>query len=178
MKEIIKKLKEKTNYLSNLSEKDYENSYIDFLYEDEPVLNSDFDAIAKYFSKLVPLVDFSEQFDDGYHTFIVATEDLVKRIGCDGLYICPYKGIIHSCWLESNYMWQNMRNANNVLFIDLYDCQYIKENEAYDLILRELYNFQRDASWVINDVYENKMEEMKARKEALLNNPNIGYFEL
>ncbi len=178
MKEIIEKLKEKTKYLSNLSEKDYENSYIDFLYEDEAVLNSDFDAIAKYFSKEVPLVDFSEQFDDGYHAFLEAPEDLVKRIGCDGLIICPYKGIIHSGWLESNYMWENIQDGHTVLFIDLYDCQYIRENEVYDLILRELYNFQRDASWAINDIYENKMEEMKARKEALLNDPNIGYFEL
>lgn len=178
MKEIIEKLKEKTAYLSNLSEKDYENSYLDFLYEDEPVLNSDFDAIAKYFAKEVKMVDYSDEFDDGYHPFLSAPEDLVKRTGCDSFIVCPYKGIIHSEWLDSNYMWQNMMEGGTVFFIDLYDCQYLSEHEIYESILRELYNFQRDASWVLNDIYETKMEEMKARKEALMSDPNIGYFEL
>ena len=47
--------------------------------------------------------------------------------------------------------------------LDVYDCVDKDSNEIYEDVMQELYNFFRDASWVMEgvDVYNEKINEMK-----------------
>ena len=47
--------------------------------------------------------------------------------------------------------------------IDVYDCVDKDSNEIYKDVMQELYNFFRDASWVMEgvEVYNEKINEMK-----------------
>ena len=51
--------------------------------------------------------------------------------------------------------------------IDVYDCIDKEPKEIYEDVMQELYNFFRDASWVMEgvDVYNNKIHEMKEFKD-------------
>lgn len=174
MSTLVEQLKEKTNGLSNLQEKDAEQ-YIDVLYIDIPVLDDTLVEIAKYYAREIVKINFDDFEDDGYHEFLYAPDKYVKPLGIDKLCVCPYKGQIHSEMLFSNYMWQCFEDSD-ILFIDLYDCQYDVEEDIYDAVLTELYNFQRDAQLVIDGKYEDELEFMKAVKEDV--KKYAGYFEL
>ena len=54
-------------------------------------------------------------------------------------------------------------NEMNELMIDVYDCVNKEPKTIYEDVMQELYNFFRDASWVMEgvDVYNDKIRSMK-----------------
>lgn len=157
MKKLISQLKECNNYLSNLDEKD-NAVYLNVSLQGKKI-NKKFDEIADHLAQLV--IDYEYPIKRGSHPFLSCDKKLCRKIGFDSITVCPYVGTIHSIWLRSNFMWYYQNDRDN-LTIDLY---YMQDNKNKDyiknLIIQELYNFQRDAKWVIKNEYDEKMEEMK-----------------
>ena len=153
MKELIDAVKLD---LSNLSEKGWENYYIDEDYNSIPI---EYDAIAKDLCNKIVKENFQEYKSDSTHAFIKADKELVKSLGFDDITVCPYKGIENVTWLNSNYIY--MPYEKKFLTIDIYDCQNLTYEEIYDYIIQELFNFKRDAGWVKDEIYEQEMEKMK-----------------
>lgn len=162
MKDLVTKLKEATNGLSNLSEKDaleYEDVNIDELNEKE--INQDFNEIAKSLSEMEEKYKFDEDEEYFVHKSIHCNEEISKKIGVDSIVICPYKGVIHSEFLDSNFMWSCDKEGRNCLYIDIYDTFFLFKEDIYEAIMTELYNFKRDAQWVVDGVYDDKMKDFK-----------------
>jgi len=157
MKELNSQLKDYTDYLSNLDEKD-NIEYVDESFEKEKVTKL-FESIAEDLAKKA--LDFEYSPKVGSHPFLKCDEELSKELGFGAITICPYVGTIHNMWLKSNFMWLKCDERDN-LIIDIY---YIDTNKDIDyikgLVIQELFNFKRDAKWVVDGVYDEKMTEMK-----------------
>lgn len=157
MKKPISQLKNYTDYLSNLDEKD-NLEYADELFQNNEVTKL-FESIAEDLAKKA--LDFEYSPKVGSHSFLKCDEELSKELGFGVITICPYVGTIHNMWLKSNFMWLKRDEQDN-LIIDIY---YIDTNKDVDyikgLVIQELFNFKRDAKWVVDGVYDEKMTEMK-----------------
>lgn len=153
MKELIETL---NLDLSNISEKGYKDFYINEYYTDIP---QEWDLLAKDLCDKIAKENFELYNLDSTHTFIDANDELVKPFGLDKITVCPYKGFEMIPWLNSNYIF--IPYEKKCLTIDIYDCLHLTYEEIYDFIIQELYNFKRDATWVKNGVYEEKMKLME-----------------
>lgn len=142
--------------LSNLHEKTMDE-YIDALWEDENSFPIEFQRICESAAEVVKDVEFKEGHKG--HPFIELNDDLANSIGLDKITIVAYPEYEFDV-KESNFMYDNERNE---LMIDVYDCVDKEPKEIYEDVMQELYNFFRDASWVMEgvDVYNEKINEMK-----------------
>ena len=142
--------------LSNLHEKSV-NEYIDAIWEDENSFPIEFQRICESAAEVVKDVEFKEGHN--VHPFLELNEELANSIGLDKITIVAYPEYELTI-KESNFMYDNERNE---LMIDVYDCVDKEPKEIYEDVMQELYNFFRDASWVMEgvDVYNEKINEMK-----------------
>lgn len=164
MKELIEKLKEITNGINNLSEK-CEGFYEDALYTEEPKIEI-FEKIAEDLSVKFSKYNFKEEDESYAHPFISCEDDLCKELGLKSINLCPYKGMMHSYFLDSNFMWSCFKEEDtDSLFIDVYDTFFMSEKDMKEYILQELYNFKRDCEWAINGTYDEEINKMKANNE-------------
>ena len=122
------------NSLSNLHEKSA-NEYIDTLCDNE------------------------ESFPIEFQQICENAAEIANNIGLDKITIVAYPEYEFSI-KESNFIYSY---KGNDLMIDVYDCVDKDSNEIYKDVMQELYNFFRDASWVMEgvDVYNEKINEMK-----------------
>lgn len=161
MKKLISQLKEYTDYLSNFDEK-LNMEYIDDSVQNKKITKL-FESVAEDLAQKV--VDYDYPSNVGFHPFLNCDEKLSKKLGFGTITICSYVGSIHNMWLKSNFMWLKHNDRDN-LTIDIY---YIDTNKDIDyikgLIVQELFNFKRDAKWVVDGVYDEKMTEMKDKLE-------------
>lgn len=160
MKQLIQNLKNITNGLNNLSEKDaleYEDVDVDGMPASERV--QELEEIAEELAALVSDNKFDDDDDDAYHPFLSCAEELAAKVGLDDITVCPYKGQIHNLWLDSNFMWFLQDDGHNSLTIDVYNTQDMPKDEVREFILTELYNFKRDAEWVVDGIYEEEMKK-------------------
>lgn len=142
--------------LSNLHEKTFEE-YVDALWEDENSFPIEFQRICESAAEVVKEYEFQEGHN--VHPFLELNEELANSIGLDKITIVAYPEYEFTI-KESNFMYDNERNE---LMIDVYDCVDKEPKEIYEDVMQELYNFFRDASWVMEgvDVYNEKINEMK-----------------
>lgn len=161
MKKLISQLKDVTDYLSNFDEK-CNMEYIDVSFQGKKMPKT-FESVADDLAQKV--VDYDYPSKVGFHPFLECDEKLSKKLGLDRITICSYVGTIHRPWLKSNFMWIKNEERDN-LIIDIY---YIDTNKDIDyikgLIVQELFNFKRDAKWVADGVYDERMTEMKDKLE-------------
>ena len=161
MKKLISELRDVSDYLSNLDEKEA------LIYTDAPVqdekISKLFESVAEDLSQKV--LDYDYPSEVGSHPFLGCDEKLVKKMGFDYITVCPYVGTIHNPWLMSNFMWIRHEDNGN-LMIDIYHMGGDKDKDSVkNLILQELLNFKRDAKWVVEGVYDMKMMGMKYKIE-------------
>ena len=101
------------------------------------------------------------EFKEGHneHPFLELNEELANNIGLDKITIGAYPEYEFSM-KESNFIYSY---KGNDLMIDVYDCVDKDSKEIYKDVMQELYNFFRDASWVMDgvEVYNEKINEMK-----------------
>ena len=101
------------------------------------------------------------EFKEGHneHPFLELNEELTNNIGLDKITIVAYPEYEFNI-KESNFIYSY---KGNDLMIDVYDCVDKDSNEIYKDVMQELYNFFRDASWVMEgvEVYNEKINEMK-----------------
>ena len=149
------------NSLSNLHEKTAEE-YVDALWEDENSFPIEFQRICESAAEVVKEYEFQEGHN--VHPFLKLNEALANSIGLDNVTIVAYPEYEFTI-KESNFMYDNERNE---LMIDVYDCADKEPKEIYEDVMQELYNFFRDASWVMEgvDVYNEKIDEMKEFSKA------------
>lgn len=149
----------KDSFISNLQEKDYLNLYIDSFDENIPEICV---KIAENLAKKVKDFKFLEDDDPGMHPFLNCDSELLDDIGFDYITVCPYKGQVHCQWLDSNYMVTCLGDKLS-LIIDIYNVYdlFMTEDEVYNSILQEICNVYRDISWIIEEIYDKKIEEMK-----------------
>ena len=165
-KDIAEKMqeKEKGKYLNNMSEKK------DLSYTDNTIPSEDPDQdikeIADYYEKEWENHRFSSDDDPGLHFFLDLPDEIQNKLGDTRICICPYKGFPHEPWLDSNYMWYE-NDTYTTLYIDIYGCEDRDKKYIHDAVIRELYNFTRDAEWVLDGVYESKMLEMKEENDKI-----------
>ena len=144
------------NSLSNLHEKS-KNEYINTLCNDEESFPTEFQQICENAAKIVKNYEFKEGHNE--HPFLELNEELANNIGLDKITIVAYPEYEFSI-KESNFIYNY---KGNDLMIDVYDCVDKDSNEIYEDVMQELYNFFRDASWVMEgvEVYNEKINEMK-----------------
>lgn len=144
------------NDLSNLHEKTMDE-YIDALWEDENSFPIEFQRICESAAEVVKEYEFKEDHSD--HPFLKLNEELANIIGLDKITIVAYPEYEIDV-KESNFIYFN---DGNELMIDVYDCVDKEPKTIYEDVMQELYNFFRDASWVMEgvDVYNDKINEMK-----------------
>lgn len=162
MKQLIENLKNLTDGLGNLNEKDgmkYEDVIVEELSESERV--KEFEDIAGELAEMVSAHKFDDDDDDGTHPFLSCPKELVRTIGIDEIMVCPYKGQIHNPWLDSNFMWHKHDDGYSCLTIDVYCTHHAPKDFVCEDILQELYNFKRDAEWAVDGVYEEEMRKME-----------------
>ena len=142
--------------LSNLHEKTV-NEYIDALWEDENSFPIEFQRICESAAEVVKDHEFKEGHSE--HPFLELNKELANSIGLDKITIVAYPEYELSI-KESNFMYDNEMNE---LMIDVYDCLNKEPKTIYEDVMQELYNFFRDASWVMEgvDVYNDKIRSMK-----------------
>lgn len=162
-KEVATKLAEaEANYLDNLREK------IDFNYVDADYVEFDTQAVSDAAKSLTDAFKkvggFDDDADEGFHYFLSAPNEICDALGVHNLTLCSYKGRPHGPFLDSNYLWSAI-DGEATLFIDVYGCEEVNEDlfdiMIYDAIYTELLNFRRDAKWVNDGVYEEKMKKME-----------------
>ena len=146
--------------LSNLHEKTMDE-YVDALWEDENSFPIEFQRICESAAEVVK----DHEFQEGHnlHPFLELNEELANSIGLDKITIVAYPEYELNI-KESNFIYDN---KGNELMIDVYDCADKEPKEIYEDVMQELYNFFRDASWVMEgvDVYNGKINEMKKFKD-------------
>lgn len=166
----MKNLLNKLNFdLSNLKEKST-NEYIDVDMFDIFEMPKDIPEIWNYLAKTID--DFYNKdpfkYTDSRKRIVYNVDDkLSNEIGFNNIQIHFYKGQDIG-YQSSNFIYDK---KYNLLYIDLYFCETYIENEVYELILQELYNFKRDVEWIIEgeNVYNEKITEMKERKTKFKN---------
>lgn len=121
--------------------------------------------IADNIAKLVDEYVYSENDTDNYHAFLHVSKELAESIGLNDIIICNYKGYELGKKL-SNYMYMGF---NNSLTIDLYNCndEFFEWEDFFELAVTELYNFKRDMKYIIDGIYEEKLNEMKEIKNSI-----------
>ena len=148
------------NDLSNLLEKS-QNKYINNLWENKEIPD-DFQRIAEQGAEKVKEYKFSDDaIKNNGHPFIEINKKLAEAIGLDNVTIVAYPRYKYEDNnFDSNYLYIN---HGNELMIDLYECIEKEPRDIYEDIMQELFNFFRDASWVMEsvDVYNKKINEMK-----------------
>lgn len=150
------------NDLSNLLEKS-QNEYIDELWEDENSFPIEFQRICESAAEVVKEYEFQE--DHNIHPFLKLNEELANSIGLDKIIIVAYPRYKYEDDnFDSSFLYIN---HGNELMIDVYDCVYKESKTIYEDVMQELYNFFRDASWVMEgvDAYNEKINEMKEFKD-------------
>lgn len=149
------------NDLSNLLEKS-QNEYIDNLWENKEI-TYEFHRIAERGAEVVKDYEFQEGHN--VHPFLKLNEELAKAIGLDDVTIVAYPRYKYEDNnFDSSFLYIN---HGNELMIDVYECVDKEPKEIYEDIMQELYNFFRDASWVMEgvDVYNEKINEMKEMRD-------------
>lgn len=155
--------------LSNLHEKSVDE-YIDALWEidalrkDENSFPIEFQKICESAAEVVKDYEFQEGHNE--HPFLELNEELANSIGLDKITIVAYPEYEFDI-KESNFIYNNEINE---LMIDVYDCADKEPKTIYKDVMQELYNFFRDASWVMEgvDVYNEKINEMKEISKAFI----------
>ena len=146
--------------LSNLLEKS-QNEYIDNLWENKEIPD-EFQRIAERGAEKVKEYKFSDDaIKSNGHPFIGIDKKLAEAIGLDDITIVAYPRYKYEDNnFDSNFLYIN---HGNELMIDVYECIDKEPRDIYEDIMQELFNFFRDASWVMEsvDVYNNKIHEMK-----------------
>ena len=151
------------NDLSNLLEKS-QNEYVDALWEDENSFPIEFQRIAERGAEIVKDYEFKEGHN--VRPFLKLNEELAKNIGLDNVTIVAYPRYKYEDNnFDSSFLYIN---HGNELMIDVYECIDKEPKEIHEDVMQELYNFFRDASWVMEgvDVYNEKINEMKEFSKA------------
>ena len=157
------------NDLSNLKEKTTDE-YIDALWEidalseDENSFPIEFQRICESAAETVKNYEFKEEHN--IHPFLELNKELANNIGLDKIIIVAYlRYKYEDNNFDSSFLYIN---HGNELMIDVYDCADKEPKTIYEDVMQELYNFFRDASWVMEgvDVYNEKINEMKEFSKA------------
>lgn len=145
-------------YLNNLTER-REYSYRDnnFLEED---IDKDIEEIAKSFVDEFKNLKFGKEEESGSHFFLYYPEERLTKFGNLRIGVCPYKGDYYGPLVDSNYLWSRHED-HAMLFVDIYDTEAKGAAFVYLRIVQEIYNFMRDAQWVVDGVYEEEMQKME-----------------
>ena len=150
-----------TDSLSNMHEK-ISKEYIDALVPYDDIVPTTWKCVAEKLARKVSEYEFPSDAEDSFHPFIDLDDESVKELGLDNVIVCAYKGYEFP-WLNiaSNFMY--MCDNKKGLIIDIYNTVNLSEQDIYNYIVQEFYNFCRDASWIKDgvDIYEANMEKMK-----------------
>lgn len=159
--------------LSNLLEKS-QNEYINNLWENKEIPD-EFQRIAEQGAEKVKEYKFSDDvIKSNGHPFIGIDKKFAEAIGLDDVTIVAYPRYKYEDNnFDSNFLYLYI-NHGNELMIDVYECIDKEPRDIYEDIMQELFNFFRDANWVIEgvDVYENHLNEMKFLCEELFPKPH------
>ena len=157
--------KEKGQYLNNINEK-RDLSYINSTIPEKKHLDEAIKEVAEYYMGEWEKYNFTPEDEDGTHFFIDLPDEWNNKIGNTRIYICPYKEFIYGPWLDSNYMW-TANETHAALFIDIYGCEKCDKEYIFNAVTQELYNFTRDAEWVLDGIYESKMLAMEKETDNI-----------
>ena len=151
--------------LSNHIEK-CANEYIDALCTEDIPVPDEWKAVAAEIATDISKYEFPEDAEEQFHPFFEFKNDTISSIGFDKIIVCPYFGSeMHNDSLISNYIFIPYTGAD--FMIDMYNCEYTTYEDIYENVIQELFNFRRDAQWVVEGTYEENMKEMSELKHEM-----------
>ena len=165
-KELLHKLYEKETtpgaYLNNLAEKK-DLFYLDAPIPEEGERDEFLEEVASYVVKRAEKMNFEDDEDITAHYAIFYNEELEGEPEEETTIVAfPYSKSPYPL-VDSNFIWCRYDDRAG-LFIDIYGLAgAMKQGTEYlhMKVLQELYNFSRDARWVLGDKYDEEIEKMR-----------------